>query len=108
MTSKPTKIIVERTIEPIIREINLSSTAWSCTPSGPSTRPADIWRNGEKSVFNKRANENESESPESCRDTSIVWRRQPAPYHHEKKAVNISLIVTPLVDAKHTFAGYNT
>lgn len=54
---EPTMMTSERTIEPITREIRLSAIARSCTPIGPRTLPAEICRNGAKSVRNKRSSE---------------------------------------------------
>ena len=53
----PITITIERTIAPMTREINRSNHARSCTPIGPRTRPAEIWRNGAKSVRIKRSSE---------------------------------------------------
>lgn len=80
----PTNIIIVRINAPMQRENSLSNAARNRTPIGPSTLPAEIWRNGAKSVFSSNGIENVSLIFVNDNLVLSTWPFQPFPYHHEK------------------------
>lgn len=93
ITTTPITMMIERTIEPITREISRSKKARTLTPIGPSTSPAEICRNGEKKVRNNKSIEKKSAvAAIRSRIITVRWR-QPAPYHQDSiPTINMFLL----------------
>ena len=73
----------ERTIDPIIRDNNLSKNALTCSANEVPDASADICLNGLNNVFSSRPMENISE--ETIKRPFIILRRlnSPSPYHQD-------------------------